>query len=290
MGSFKHTIKTRRIVGLSLKYEFLNPVLYLFLITVLCYLVYTFGGISTWLSQHEDKLNLFELSTFFGAGYFTGMIYKIGIALFSCGIFFFHPGFSYSLVRMNKKIWVRSQLCYVFCIVLIINLFIFVILFLTSGGHITLDNSWSDAAYTSLSKGPYEVGVEGVAMYYPDLFVYNPNVVGGFNILLMILEGMSIGLLFVLLSLRKKTTYAVAFAFGGYYIDSDLISELYKINPVVKMWSRISPFRVYSIAESTLNIGPNSMIYSVLYGISVITILVILIRKSLDHVSFKKDE
>lgn len=30
MESFKHTIKTRRIVGLSLKYEFLNPVLYFF--------------------------------------------------------------------------------------------------------------------------------------------------------------------------------------------------------------------------------------------------------------------
>ncbi len=290
MGSFKHTIKTRRIVSLSLKYEFLNPVLYLFLITVLCYLVYTFGGISNWLSQHEDTLNIFELSTFFGAGYFTGMIYKIGIALFSCGIFFFHPGFSYSLIRMNKKLWVRSQMCYVFCIVLIINLFIFVVLLLTSGGRVTLDNSWSDAAYTSLSKGPYEVGVEGVNMYYPDMFVYNPNVVGGFNILLMIFEGMSVGLLFVLLTLRKKTTYAVAFVFGGYYIDSVLISELYKINPVVKMWNRISPFRVYSIAESTLNMGPNSMVYSVLYGIFVISILVILIRKSLDYVSFKKDE
>ena len=288
MGSFKHTIKTRRIVGLSLKYEFLNPVLYLFLLIVLCYLAYTFGGISTWLSQHEDKLNIFELSTFFGADYYTGMIYKIGIALFSCGIFFFHPGFSYSLVRMNKKLWVRSQLCYVFCIVLIINLFIFVVLFLTSGGHVTLDNSWSDAAYTSLSRGPYEVGVEGVSMYYPDMFVYNPNLVGGFNILLMIFEGMSVGLLFVLLSLRKKTTYAVAF--GVLYLDSVLISELYKINPVVKVWSRFSPFRVYSIAESTLNMGSNSMIYSVLYGISAISILVILIRKSLDHVSFKKDE
>ena len=118
----------------------------------------------------------------------------------------------------------------------------------------------------------------------------SPNLVGGFNILLMIFEGMSVGLLFVLLSLRKKTTYAVAFVFGGYYIDSVLISELYKINPVVKVWSRFSPFRVYSIAESTLNMGSNSMIYSVLYGISAISILVILIRKSLDHVSFKKDE
>ncbi len=34
MESFKHTIKTRRIVGLSLKYEFLNPVLYFFSIIV----------------------------------------------------------------------------------------------------------------------------------------------------------------------------------------------------------------------------------------------------------------
>lgn len=290
MGSLKHTIKTRRIVGLSLKYEFLNPVLYFFLIIVLCYLIYTFGGISAWLSQHEDKLNIFELSTFFGAGYFTGMIYKIGIGLFACGIFFFHPGSSYSLIRMNKRLWVKSQICYVFCIVLIINFFIFVILLLTSGGNVTLDNSWSDAAYTSLSKGPYEVGIEGVNMNYPDMFVYNPNLVGGFNILLMIFEGMTEGLLFVLLSLRKKTIYAVAFVFGGYYIDYVLISELYKINPIVKMWSRISPFRVYSITESTLNMGSNSIVYSVLYGIFVISILIILIRKSLDNISFKKDE
>lgn len=290
MGKCKGLIRTKKLVGLSLAYEFRNPALYLFLAFMFGYLIYTFSGTSSWLSEHGDSLNLFELYTYFSCGYFTKFLYKIGIALFSCGIFYFSPGYPYYLVRTDKKTWVRGQVIYLLCIVVFINLFIFAVLVLASGGHITLHNSWSDAAYAALSIGPYEVGIDGVSMSYPDLFVYNPNLVGLLNMLYMVLEGMSAGLLMVWLTARKKTVYAVAFIFGGYYLNFNLIDELYKICPPVRLWRHISPFEVYDMAKSTWNAGRNSIAYTVIYGVVVIGILIMLYGRTVHDVEFAKSE
>ncbi len=288
MERFKRALNYLR---LSLMAEFTNPIIYAVFITLFLFIWSSFSGVTSWLSENNDSLNLFEFYTFFGCDFFTNTIYLTGIMFVSCGIFFFNSGSAYYLIRMDKRTWVNSQIIYMFVMTVIYNIALIVMFIIACGGKITFDGSWSKAAFVGCSGGAMQINiVDVISMLTPGLLTYNPNFIGIVSFFLLTVEGVSAGLLMIWLTMKRKTVYAVAVIFGGQFLDMLAINEISSNTIVGKIWSYAVPFRMYRVNFSSLNNGKVSIIYSMIYITVILTVLILLIRRSAADIDFVKDE
>lgn len=282
MAKFNNTMHYLR---LSLVTDLRNPLRYLIYIMLFSFLWYATSGVSDWLLANNDKLNIFELYSFLGRTLFSKSVYLIGIAFISCGLFFFGPGAAYYLVRMSKKTWLNCQILYVVINVFIFNLLLIVLFYISSKGLVTLDSSWSKASFIANNKGALAINVSGIMLMsnISGILDYNPNFVGIISFILFSIEGITAGLLMAFFSLKKKTVYAVFIIFGGNLIDYLISNELSNTNIISIAWKKVMPFPLYDVFNSTLNNQSTSFIYSLVYTIIVMTVLIYMIKhQSLD--------
>lgn len=288
MERFKRALN---YLKLSLMAEFTSPIIYAVFIILFLFIWSSFSGVTSWLSENNDSLNLFEFYTFFGCDFFTNTIYLTGIMFVSCGIFFFNSGSAYYLIRMDKRTWVNSQIIYMFVMTVIYNIALIVMFIIACGGKITFDGSWSKAAFVGCSGGAMQINiVDVISMLTPGLLTYNPNFIGIVSFFLLTVEGASAGLLMIWLTMKRKTVYAVAVIFGGQFLDMLAINEISSNTIVGKIWSYAVPFRMYRVNFSSLNNGKVSIIYSMIYITVILTVLILLIRRSAADIDFVKDE
>ncbi len=283
--------KALNYLKLSLMAEFTSPIIYAVFIILFLFIWSSFSGVTSWLTENHDSLNLFEFYTFFGCDFFTNTIYLTGIMFVSCGIFFFNSGSAYYLIRMDKRTWVNSQIIYMFVMTVIYNIALIVMFVIACGGKITFDGSWSKAAFVGCSGGAIQINiVDVISMLTPGLLTYNPNFIGIVSFFLLTIEGASAGLLMIWLTMKRKNVYAVAVIFGGQFLDMLAINEISSNTIVGKIWSYAVPFRMYRVNFSSLNNGKVSIIYSMIYITVILTVLILLIRRSAADIDFVKDE
>lgn len=267
--------KYKNYLCLSLWSEFTSSKIYLILLLVFIFIWSSFSGVTQWLHDNNDVLNVFELYIFMGTNVFTQSLYLIGILIMSCGRFFFDTGAVYYLIRMDKKTWVISQVIYMFVMVVIFNILLILMFIPICGFRITIDGSWSNAAFAGCSAGAMFVNiVDIISMSFPGLLAYNPNFVGILSFFLLVVEGVTVGVLMMIFTMKKKPYYAIAIVFGGQFLDLAICNELGANSFIYKIWGHIAPFNMYKIASSSLNGGSIPIIYIVIYVVVILYVLV----------------
>lgn len=274
-----------RYGALSVKNELRGINLYVIAIVVFVIIQYCFSGVSGYLADNMDQMNLFELYAYFLSSQGAQTIYLIGVMAFSCGILFYTHGAAYYLIRANRRRWALGQGFYLLFMVAVYNLFLLFSLCCSTGGHLTLRNEWSFASMVASQFMPHSIGVEDIIYVSSKWQQVSPLFAGIVTFLLSVLVGMLTGIIMICCSLRNKSAFGVAIIlilwFADYLIDGIAAFSKAKY---------LSPFGI-SRTSRLLEWGGGS---AVIYGVVFLSILVVIgmyvLLESVEKIDFLKLE
>ncbi|MCD8161841.1 MAG: hypothetical protein LUE61_12010 [Clostridiales bacterium] len=107
-----------------------------------------FGGVGAYLADNELKLQITELFTLYTNSVFAQRLMLLGSLLLLADAPFIREGLSYRLLRSDKIHWYLGQLLYCAIIAAIYLLATFLLLACMTGGHVTMENTWSEPFLT----------------------------------------------------------------------------------------------------------------------------------------------
>ena len=281
-----------RLFKITLRREIRNPLLYAVYFIMILLLYDTFSGVAVWLTDYNDKLNIFELYIMFGESNFTHVIYILGIVLLACGRAVYNRSSMYYLMRMDKKSWLYGNVMYIILSSVIYNIVIFSVLIILCRGNITLDNSWSYALHEANANSPMAVNIDGVveASLFRYFFPYNPNIVGSIKLLLMVIEGIACGMIMMIFSMKNKNHYGIAIIFASHFCHLLINSEFGNKTLISKIWNTVIPVRYFWMSETCSNGLGLEVLLSIIYLIMFLMFLMYIIVNIKVEYDFWKDE
>lgn len=277
MKTYKEVL---RFSGIALKESFRSVIVWIVFLAVFMIIRYFCNGCGEYLCASNERMNLFEIYIWFNSGEKSHMIYIVGIMVLVCGIIFFQKGAPYYLLRMNKKIWVCSQIVYLFVLVFALNILILVAVWVSCNGQICLSGKWSDTAFAACQFGVEDIGISSVIQAYSNLLPYNPNMIGMVAFFQQILIGMVIGM--VLMAFQAKGKVVIGFVvILVCWFGEVMFSSIYE-HPVLNY---LTPFRMATPSQ----IGFGGVGASPVYAFCYLLVLCIVLESFLMRISKQVD-
>ena len=115
MKEYKTTI---RFSILALKESFRSILTYLVFIISFLIIQFLCSGIGDYLKETNDSMNIFEIYTWFMSTKTSQMFYLLGILVLAASASFFFNGAAYYLLRLNRKVWIKSQIIHFFILLI----------------------------------------------------------------------------------------------------------------------------------------------------------------------------
>lgn len=249
-------------------------------------LVYLCGGVGAYLMQNDYSMNLFELYIWFQSARFSRIIYLSVLLVLICGLTFFHRGASYYLLRINRKIWVKSQLIHLLVMIVFINLVMLIAFFIGCRGSVNIIGDWSSAAFVACQFGAQEIGL-GMSFYAnPYFLAHNPNVLGIVTMILMILNSLLVGMVILACQAKGRVFLGIILVLGFWFGEIMMLVENFS-NPILPY---LTPFRLSMLSLIGIGgVGP-SVVYAITYHILFCFVLGSVLMKLSKQVDFLKME
>ena len=256
-----------RYGSLSIQNEFRQVHLYLIVLVTFAVIQYCIGGVAGYLAKSADQMHVFELYIYFMTTRFSQILYLMGIIALSCGTLFYSHGAAYYLVRGSRKSWAMGQCVYLLVMVVCYNLFLLTSLCLSTGGHLTLANQWSETIYLA-----NQFNFSGMGMI--------PLLQSSDSILLM-----ATGMVVICCGLRAKGIYGVAIIgitwFADYLIEDSSIASTLRL---------ISPYGVSKLGWLLQRGGILGILYGIVFFCILIAIEFYILLGSAEKIDFVKLE
>lgn len=249
-------------------------------------ILYLCGTIGESIRSYGERMNLFELYIWFLTARFSRIIYLAGMLILLCGITFFHKGASYYLLRVNRKIWVSSQIVFLIAVVVFYNVIILCALWCGCRGLISFQGEWSTTAFMACQFGEAEVGLGMAFVAYPNLLAYNPNYLGLITLILSILNSLWVGLVMLVFQSKGKVIYGIIVVIGLWYAEIMMLVENFT-HPILPY---LTPFRLSMISLIGIGGAGPSVLYAIVYHILFLFALGILLNRLSKQVDFLKME
>lgn len=274
-----------RFARVSIKENFHSIVFYLVLIVIFLIIQYLCAGIGSYLRSTEDQMNLFEIYIWFNSRRQSHVIYLLGLLFLICGTTFFHTGASYYLLRATRKIWVLSQIVYLFATVLIYNFVILLSFWISCKGALTLRGEWSMAAFTACQFWTEDIGIVSFIMADYGFLRHNPNTLGVITLCLQVLVGVIVGMIMVAFQAKGKMVVGVMVVVLLWFVEVMFDEHLH-----IAGSEYLTPFRLATPAQLALNGSGPSVTYAFVYMIVLAAILTFVLTKLSKQVDFIKME
>ena len=271
--------------GLSIQNEFRQVHLYLIVLVTFVIIWYCFSGVANHLAENMDRMHVFELYIHFMTTRYSQLLYLLGIMAFSCGTLFYSHGAAYYLVRGSRRGWALGQCVYLLVMVVCYNLFLLLGLCLSTGGHLTLANQWSEASFLAEQFTASSIGVMPLVSVYYSILQMSPAAAGLLTFLLSVLVGMAAGMVVICSGMRAKGVFGVAIIgiawFAEYVIEDSSIASTLRL---------ISPFGVSKLGWLLSRGGSLGILYGVVFFCILIGMEFYVLLGSAEKIDFVKLE
>lgn len=277
--------KPFRYGGLSIQNEFRQIHLYLVVLITFVIIQYCIGGVADYLAQSADRMHVLELYIHFMTTRYSQMIYLLGIIAFSCGTLFYSHGAAYYLIRGSRRSWALGQCAYLLVMVVCYNLFLLFSLCLSTGGHLTLANQWSEASFVAEQFHCTSIGMIYLIDVYYSILLMSPAAAGLVTFLLSVLVGMATGMVVICCGMRAKGIFGVAIIgitwFADYLVEDSSIASTLRL---------ASPFGVSKLGWLLSRGGSLGILYGIVFFCILIAIEFYVLLGSAEKVDFVKLE
>ncbi len=274
-----------RYGSLSIQNEFRQVHLYLIVLVTFAVIQYCIGGVAGYLAKSADQMHVFELYIYFMTTRFSQILYLMGIIALSCGTLFYSHGAAYYLVRGSRKSWAMGQCVYLLVMVVCYNLFLLTSLCLSTGGHLTLANQWSETIYLANQFNFSGMGMIPLLQSSDSILLMSPAAAGLLTFLLSVLVGMATGMVVICCGLRAKGIYGVAIIgitwFADYLIEDSSIASTLRL---------ISPYGVSKLGWLLQRGGILGILYGIVFFCILIAIEFYILLGSAEKIDFVKLE
>lgn len=249
-------------------------------------LIYLCGSVGEYLNWNKYSMNLFELYIWFQSARFSRIIYLAVLLVLMCGLTFFHRGASYYLLRIDRKIWIKSQLIHLLVLIVAINIVMLIAFAIGCRGAVNIVGDWSSAAFVACQFGAQEIGL-GMSFYADPYFLaHNPNVLGVVTIILMILNSVLVGMVILACQAKGKVFLGIILILGFWFGEIMMLVENFS-NPILPY---LTPFRLSMISLIGIGgVGP-SVVYAITYHILFCFVLGMVLLRLSKQVDFLKME
>lgn len=249
-------------------------------------LLYLCGSVGDFLVKNNYRMNLFELYIWFQSIKFSRVIYLACLLLLICGITFFHKGASYYLLRINRKIWIQSQIIHLLAVIIFVNFTMLIAFWVGCHGAINAVGEWSGAAFLACQFGAQEIGL-GMSFYAnPYLLGQNPNVLGVVALILTILNSLLVGMVILACQAKGKTFLGIILVLGFWFGEMMMLIENFD-HPILPY---LTPFRLSMISLIGINGAGPSVVYAIVYHVVFCVVVRYVLMKFSKQVDFLKME
>ncbi|MCI9151059.1 MAG: hypothetical protein HFI42_11300 [Lachnospiraceae bacterium] len=274
-----------RYGGLSIQNEFRQVHLYLVVLITFVIIQYCIGGVADYLAKSADRMHVLELYIHFMTTEYSQMIYLLGIIAFSCGTLFYSHGAAYYLIRGSRRSWALGQCIYLLVMVVCCNLFLLFSLCLSTGGHLTLANQWSEASFVAEQFKCPSIGMIYLIEVYYSILLMSPAAAGLVTFLLSVLVGMATGMVVICCGMRAKGIFGVAIIgitwFADYLIEDSSIASTLRL---------ASPYGVSKLGWLLSRGGSLGILYGIVFFCILIAIEFYILLGSAEKIDFVKLE
>lgn len=262
-----------------------NVVFWLVLIVVSLVLLYLCGDVGAYLRESGDQMNLFEIYIWFHSIRQSRVIYLVGLILLLCGVTFFNKGASYYLLRINRRIWVISQLFYLFAVVVVYNLVTLAVFWVGCKGAVSVVGEWSRAAFIACQFGVEYIGLGTTFYAIPHFLAFNPNLIGIVTLALQILIGVIVGMTLLAFQSKGKIFIGIIVVLAFWFGEVMLMENFGY--PVL---GYLTPFRLSMPSQIGFGGTGPSAIYACSYFVVLFIVLESLLLRLSKQVDFLKME
>lgn len=133
-----------RFVSYNLKQVFMSPKPYIVFFMIYGVIRIGLGGVNTYLTDHNQFIQAFELFIFAHSAVFFQIIFILGLLFLIGDAPFLKEGMSLRLIRTSRSKWLVGQILSCIIIAAIYLLVIEVLLVILCRNRITFQNQWSD--------------------------------------------------------------------------------------------------------------------------------------------------
>lgn len=269
----------------AVKEELKKANIYVFLLVIFLILQYCFSGVQEYLRQAEESMNLFELYIAFLSTRNSQIIYLVGVLILTCGNVFFSSGSPYYLIRSSKKIWITGQIMYMTLLSVSYNIFLFVCLVISCGGHVTVSDEWSNAAMMACQFSAETIGIRPIVTFSYNILRHSPTLAGMITFLFSVLIGINTGIIMTYFQIRRKTIYGTAVILLLWYFDV-LIENMDGFSGL----GYLSLYGLSRIYGSSWGSGSYSLWYAFCFLFCVMLVLIFIELNNADKIDFMKLE
>lgn len=281
MKGFKTALCYSRI---TLRDILRNISAYIVLLCVFLVAQYYCPEVGKYLKDSGEKMNLWELYIWSMSSRQSQLLYLAAIIGLNSQLIRLHGGTAYYLMRMDRRIWVRSQAISLFACSLAANVFLLACFAVAARGQVTLAGEWSRAAFLAAQlRNPGVIGLRGIFQISYSLITFDPNMIGLLSFVLAILLGMVMGLLLLVFALWKGTAFGGAFLFLLWMLDIPATEISF-----LRILCYILPFGMGRVSFTTYNYGSVTPTYCAAFLLILTVALIWVSDVVCDRVDFEK--
>lgn len=274
-----------RFSVLSIERQMKNAVFYvvllvtLFVVQIVCY------GVGDYLYETSDKMNIFEIYIWMMSSRGSQLLYLLGLLFCVYGCEFFRNSAPYFMIRMNRKIWIISNVLYLLLIVLGYNIYLIFCLGVACKGAVTISGVWSDAAHVAGQIWVEEIGIRAIMGVNYHMLSYNPNIIGLLSVALSVCIGLFVGMFLLLFMLIQKPVWGISGVCLFWFLDMLLIGRW-----GVTILQNFSPFAMSRVGNIGLWSAGSSLVHTFTYFVIILFVMSVLLKKVVRQMDFLKME
>ena len=281
MKDFKQVF---RFSSIYVKDSFRSASLYLVWIIVFFIIQFVCADLGKYLHSAGDRMNIFEVYILFQRIIGPYNIFIIGVLILILATTFNQSGLTFSLLRINRKKWIGSQLLHIFAMVFSLNVFFLISCIITCKGAVTLSGTWSDAALIASQLWVEDIGILSVLKMEYAFLRYDPNMLGGVVFLLQTLLGMVAGIILLIFRTRNKLVLGVLVTCLLWFGD-------WMLTRVPQLWVQyLLPFHMACPGNLRVNNAGPSLGYAIVYFTILLVVLIGILFKLSRQIEFLKME
>lgn len=273
-----------RFSSIYVKDSFRTASLYLVWIIIFFIVQFICSGLGAYLHEAGDQMNIFEVYLLFNRRIGPYQVYIIGLLVLILATTFNQSGVTFSLLRINRKKWIASQLLHIFAMVITLNVFFLIACIVTTRGAVTLSGTWSGAALIASQAWIESIGILSMLKMEYTFLRYDPNMLGGIIFLLQTLLGMVMGVILLIFRTRNKLVLGVLVVCLMWFGD-------WMLTRLSQLWIQyILPFHMACPGNLQVNNAGPSLGYAVVYYVVLLLALIFILFKLSKQIEFIKME
>ncbi|MDD6212920.1 MAG: hypothetical protein PUB22_07250 [Clostridiales bacterium] len=261
-----------------------NPRIYCMAAAVFLIYLWYYKDLPSYLAQEQTSMNVFEMYILNMNSIYMERYVFMGFLLLICDIPFLESGLQYYMLRSHRKDWLAGQFLYIGSMIVLYNLFIFLVFAACTGGHISFTGDWGEVvqkAMMPLQDFPdvlADVSSAGLMTRYSTM---TPLTVMGISFLWSCLWMFAFSAVFFALVLFADSRAAWIFIGYSFLLDIAYRQDIF-LAEISKWVLRVSPLTFSRWMDLGVVPGLPSMVYALAFFLLLIVLSLMICRRYLN--------